>query len=148
MNDERVKLPCDRRVEREQQALLSSLIEHSDEVMPPRSISRSHSCDPRYHRGDLADREDIYGFTSKKREVSGGRTRSRNDLLHHGPGHHDPPSTPRRTDRTHRKADERFVEMVAHMKAAAPEQRLQFENFKARGARSTDRFMEHDMSPR
>jgi hypothetical protein len=37
--------------------------------------------------------------------------------------------------------------MVAHMKATNPEQKLQFEHFKARGENNTAGLLSHDMSP-
>lgn len=155
MNDERVKLPAERRQERElfktansTAELFSRTGDEPTEKSQSARMLRSYSCDPRFHqRGDTSEREDIYGFI-RKREVSGKWTKCGGpDLLHHSPGHCDPPSTPRRAERIHAKADQRFAEMVAHMKAAAPEQKAQFEQHKARSECSRDGFMSHDMSP-
>jgi len=163
MNDERVKLPAERRLEREITSqrpatscgiLPNSSIDLSSEAGRPwpfsndeyfggtrpvsARIRRSFSCDPRVQRsanlGETNEREDNYGF-ARKREVSGDWTRrGGTNLLHHTPGHNDePPCTPRRSEQLAHKADERFREMVTHMKAANPEQRLHFEHFKARG---------------
>lgn len=171
MNDERVKLPSQRRLERN--ALVSSCrtlpnttldveSEHTFSISQdllggtrPQSarIRRSFSCDPRIQRsaaqGEMNEREDNYGFT-RKREVRGGWTSPRQGtptLLHHEAGHNDPqPVSPRRSERLERKADERFVEMVAHMKAANPEQRLKFEHFKTRSEHSVG-LISHNSSP-
>lgn len=161
INDERVKLPAERRFERVAPSYsartltnttLDASSEHTFSIAQdllggsrPQSarIRRSFSCDPRIQRsvaqGEVNEREDNYGFT-RKREVNGGWTNGRgtSNLLHHNAGHNDPQplSSPRRSERLERKADERFSEMVAHMKAANPEQRLQFEHFKTRSEHS------------
>jgi len=171
MNDERVKLPSQRRLERNGfvsscKTLPTTTLDLESERTfsickdllggdRPQSarIRRSVSCDPRIQRsaaqGEMNEREDNYGFT-RKREVKGGWTSPRQGtptLLHHDAGHNDPqPCSPRRSERLERKADERFVEMVAHMKAANPEQRLKFEHFKTRSEHSGG-LIAHDSTP-
>lgn len=176
MNDERVKLPSerntDRRFERVNAETIAScrslagtnLASNSESFSTveqvlggsrPESarIRRSFSCDPRIQRsivqGEISQREDNYGF-ARKREVTGGWTKSRGTegLLHHSAGHNDPQpvGTPRRCERLERKADERFTEMVAHMKAKNPEQRSHFESFKTRSECSIG-LIHHDSRP-
>jgi hypothetical protein len=143
LNDERVKLPAERRAERFE--LLGGSSCEQPEQLESARIRRSVSCDSRFQRNELSDKEDNYGFI-RKREVSGTWTTSRRDLLHHSPGHDDPPSTPRTRERLTRKADDRLNEIVAHMKAVNPEQRMQFEHYKARAEQSAGLIM-HDSTP-
>merc|ERR1712183_191674 len=100
MNDERVKLPAERR----------------------RMLGRSFSSDSRIC--DTSAREENYGFSRKTAVVGSWTARSsRTDLLHHPDESQSLPPTPRRFDQMG-KADSRFQEMVDHMNAANPEQRM------------------------
>lgn len=127
MNDDRYALPAERSIER---------------GLAPR---RSLSCDSR--RQNDTDQESTYGF-QRKREVKEPWSRSGGQLnmLQHAAPSGDLPSTPRRRERLQRTADERFAEVVAHMKAENPAQRQRFEHFRAKSQQSLG-LLEHKLEP-
>lgn len=87
--------------------------------------ARSLSIEPRspcQWRGAESDGEDTYGFASK-RSVSGSWSArsSRRDILHHESGSENVTlNTPRSARGMSIKADQRFEEMVAHIKNKTP----------------------------
>jgi len=139
MNDERVKLPAERQAAK---------------------MRRSHSAEPRATVS--VQKEDNYGFRSRKPVAGNWAHDIGGTMIHHtepeaatprssiaasmeslpcaASAGGTPPCTPRQQaagcKQRQASADSRFEEMVLHMKAANPEQRLRFELFKARGESS------------
>lgn len=125
MNDVSARLPAERRAER----------------------ARSHSVDiarsPRGFPGAESDNEDTYGF-ARKRSVDGRWTAQscRSTMLHHENGGESTPMvTPRSTRQT--KADQRFEEITAHMKAKLPEAKSEGKAIKA-SDRTTEGLLQNE----